>query len=240
MKKLALMAMIAMSVVACNSMDGQLTVQSSITLEKKTGLFGGGRDDVTIREGRYEATVNPTSSKNVNLELKVDGKKVKIPFSIAEGRSLPGHSGQVLIPSSESGQPYDLSVRSATQVSESGTYSRHESCVLGYNRVQRCRIVDGGQSCRNVPNQTCRRAPNGQVTCRDNGTYRRVCNDLPDRRECSYVDEPVYGSRQNYYVTVTEHKTVTAGLLEGSAQLASFVHRDSSSYERSVSSSACY
>lgn len=238
MKQLVAMAFIALSVVSCNSMDGDLNIQHSITLEKKSGLFGNGRKSVTISEGHYEATLNPTSSKNVNLELKVDGDKVKIPFSIPEGMSIPQGNSQAMLYASDSGQPYDLKIRSQTSSYDSSPYTSSESCVLGYDRVQRCETVPGATTCRDVPEHSCERRPNGNRVCRVTGT-RRICTEGPSRRECHMVDVPIYGSQLVTYVDTTTIQNVSAEIEEGSAILANFHHQNSSKSSHRVGTGAC-
>lgn len=240
MKKLALLAIIAMSVVACDSMKGNLEVSNSLTLEKKAGFLGRKREEVVITEGKYEAVLNPTSKKNVNLVLKVEGKKTKIPFAIPEGEFLPDHGGEVLIVSADSGQPYDLKVKTSTTSSQSGRYTRTESCVLRYDTVYRCYNEPGETECRTVPSPTnCSRDDDGVVTCSGNDT-RQVCHTRPGRQVCGNEQVAVYGSHQVDYVDVTTYKHVVASLLEGSSALAKFAHNSASTSSHSVGSSSCY
>lgn len=240
MKKLALLAIIALSVVACDSMKGDLSVSNSITVEKKSGFLGRKREVVTIEEGKYKAVLNPTSAKNVNLVLKVDGKKVKIPFAIPEGQSLPGYDGDLLIVAADSGQPYDLKIATSSTSSRSGTYSRSESCVLRYDSVYRCHTTPGDTECRDVPSPSnCSRDDDGVVTCTGNDT-RQVCHTRPGTTECGYENVAIYGSHQVDYVDVTTYRNVVASLVEGSASLANFAHASSSTSAHSVGSSTCY
>lgn len=240
MKQLLLMALVAMSVVACDSMKGDLEVESSLTLERKSGLFGRNRDTVVVPEGRYEAVLNPTSSKNVNLVLKVEGKKVKVPFSIPEGTQLPHYSGELLLESADSGQPYDLKIETSSTSHDSGRYSRTESCVLRYDSVYRCHTIPGETECRDVPSPSnCSRDDDGVVTCTGSDT-RQVCHTRPGRQECGYENVAVYGSQQVDYVDTTTYTHVVASLLEGSSSLAQFKHSRSSTSSHSVGASSCY
>lgn len=240
MKQLLMMAVIAMSVVACDSMKGEFAVSNSLTLEKKSGLFGRNRKSVVIPEGEYKAVLNPTSKKNVNLVIKVSGKKVKIPFALPEDVKLPASSGELLIPSADSGQPYDLKVSTSSTSSDSSPYSRSESCVVRYDSVYRCYTVPGETECREVPSPSnCSRDDDGVVTCSGNDT-RTVCHTRPGHQECGYENVPVYGSRVVEYVDTTIYTNVVAALLEGSSSLAKFKHSNSRTSSYEVGSSACY
>tara|TARA_R110000868_G_scaffold315755_1_gene576649 strand:- start:10253 stop:10978 length:726 start_codon:yes stop_codon:yes gene_type:complete len=240
MKKLAVLALIAMSVVACDSMKGDLSVKNAITVEKKSGFLGRKREVVTIEEGEYEAVLNPTSKTNVNLVMKVDGKKIKVPFAIEEGTRLPTYDGQLLVSSSESGQPYDLKIDTSSTSSRSGRYSRSESCVLRYESVYRCHTTPGETECRDVPSPSnCSRDDDGVVTCTGNDT-RQVCHTRPGTTECGYENVPVYGSQIVDYEDVTTYTNVMASLLEGSTSMAKFRHSRSSTSSHSVGSGPCY
>ncbi|PIP90361.1 MAG: hypothetical protein COW01_02835 [Bdellovibrionales bacterium CG12_big_fil_rev_8_21_14_0_65_38_15] len=239
MKKLMLLALASTLFVACDSMKGDLQVKSAITVEKKSGFLGRKRELITIEEGSYEAVLNPTSKTNINLVLKVDGKKAKIPFSVAPHQVLP-EDGKVVIHAADSGQPYDLEVNSDTTSSRSGEYSRTESCVLGYESVYRCHTTPGETECRDVPSPSnCSRDDDGVVTCTGNDT-RQVCHTRPGSTECGYEQEAIYGHHQVSYVDVTTYKNLKAFIVEGSAKLASFKHSSSSTSSHSVGSSACY
>ena len=238
--KLLLLGLMALSVVACDSMKGDLSVKSSLTLEKKSGLFGRQRESVVVPEGDYKSVLNPTSKKNVNLVLEVSGKKTKIPFAIPEGVTLPHYSGELLIESADSGQPYDLSIKTSSTSHDSGRYSRHESCILRYDSVYRCHTVPGETECRDVPSPSnCSRDDDGVVTCTGNDT-RQVCHTRPGHQECGYENVAVYGSQQVYYVDTTTYTHVVASLLEASTNLASFKHSRASTSSHVVDSGPCY
>lgn len=240
MRKLLLLAMASVLFVACDSMKGDLEVKNSITVEKKSGLFGRKREVITIEEGSYDAVLNPTSKTNINLVIKVDGKKAKIPFTVAPHQVLPDYDGKLVIESTDSGQPYDLEVSSNTTSSRSSEYTRSESCISGYDSVYRCHTIPGETECRDVPSPSnCSRDDDGVVTCTGNDT-RQVCHTRPGTTECGYEQVAIYGSQLVTYVDVTTYKNVEAFLLEGSSKLANFKHASASTSSHSVGSTTCY
>ncbi len=240
MRNIILLTIVSMLFVACDSIKGELSVKNAITLEKKSGFLGRKREEITIEEGSYEAVINPTSKTNINLVVKIDGKKAKIPFTVAPHQVLPDYEGKLVLESTDSGQPYDLEVNSNSTSSRSSEYTRSESCISGYDSVYRCYDVPGETECRNVPSPSnCSRDDDGVVTCSGNDT-RQVCHTRPGTTECGYEQVAIYGSQLVTYVDVTTYKNVEAFLLEGSAKLANFKHSSASTSSHSVGSTTCY
>ena len=240
MKKILPLIAVSFLVVACEDMKGNLSVREELTVQaKKTGLFQSGTKEAKIPVGSYEASINPTSKTNFNLEIKVNGKEKKIPFKIAEGTKIPEFDGQLDVLASESGQPYDLHADVKSDVS-SYDYDTTETCVAGYVPVRRCITHPAQSHCETRPaTQEChvdRRS--GQRVCREIPVTRN-CYTRPAYTDCRIVDEAVYGTQQVTKRKTTTVKNVVVDMLAAGAQVAQFNHTNTSSYTTTVGSSLC-
>jgi hypothetical protein len=239
MKRYLPLLAFAFLVVACDEMKGQLSVNEELTVQaKKTGLFHSGTKEAKIPAGSYEAKLNPTSKTSMNLELKVNGKDIKVPFKIKEGTTLPQFEGQVDVLAADSGQPYDLHADVKSDVN-SYDYDTTETCVAGYVPVRRCITHPGTTNCETRPaTRECHRNRQGEEVCHDVPATRN-CVTRPAYTECRIVDEAVYGSQR-----VTKRKTTTTrylvvDVLAAGAPVGQFNHSNTSSDTFTVSSSMC-
>jgi hypothetical protein len=240
MKKILPFIAFSFLLVSCDALQGQLSVKEELTVQaKKTGLFQSGTKEVKVPAASYEAKLNPTSKTSINLELKVNGKDVKIPFKIAEGTKLPEFDGQIDILASESGQAYDLHADVKSDVS-SYDFDTTETCVAGYIPVRRC-ITHPAES-------HCETRPAGEVCEVNRRTNERVCRQVPETRncvtrpaftDCNIVQEPIYGSQRVTKRNTTTVKHVVVDVLAAGAQVAQFNHSDSNTYTSTVSADLC-
>ncbi len=225
--------------VACDEMKGNLSVNEELTLKaKKTGLFQNGTKEVKVPAASYEAKLNPTSKTSMNLELKVNGKDIKVPFKIKEGTKIPEFDGQIDVLASDSGQPYDLHADVKSDV-RSYDYDTTESCVAGYIPVRRCVTHPGSTHCTT--------SPAGEV-CRTNHHGERVCTQMPETRHCTtrpaytdcrMIDEAVYGSQRVTKRNTTTVKNLVVDVLAAGRIVAQFNHQNTSNYTSTVDSSMC-
>lgn len=225
--------------VACDDMKGSLSVKEELTVRaKKTGLFQSGTKEAKIPAASYEAKLNPTSKTSMNLELKVNGKDLKIPFKIKEGTTIPEFSGQVDVLAADSGQPYDLHAEVDSDVS-SYDFDTTETCVAGYVPVRRCVTHPSTSHCTTRP---------AGEECRTNRRGERVCVQVPETRHCTtrpaytdcrIIDEAVYGTQLVTKRKTTTVKNLVVDVLAAGAQVAQFNHQNTSSYTSTVDSSLC-
>lgn len=225
--------------VACEDMKGQLSVKEELTVKaKKTGLFQSGTKEVKIPAAAYEAKLNPTSKTSMNLELKVNGKDIKVPFKIKEGTRIPEYDGQLDILSEESGQPYDLHADVKSDVS-SYDFDTTETCVAGYIPVRRCVTHPGTSHCTSIPaGEVCRTNRRGERICTQQPETRH-CTTRPAYTDCRIVDEAVYGSQRVTKRRTTTVKNLVVDVLAAGAQVAQFNHQNTSSYTSTVASDMC-
>lgn len=252
MKRLLPLALLGLSVLSCESMEGTLELSENITVKaKKTGLFQSGTKDVEVPAARYEAKLNPTSKTNIDLELKVNDKTKKIPFNIPKGTVLPDVEGKLDILSATSGQPYDLSVSVNTERS-SYNFDRNETCVVRYVPQRRCITTQASRSCRVVPaHQDCdRRGPRYDRPNRgDTADSGQVCRAVPEREECvvrpsvtncDIVQVAVYGTELVNYEKVTSTRQVAVEILAAGKNIGVFNHSKASSYDVAQGRGPCY
>jgi hypothetical protein len=239
MKKFLPLLAVSLLLVACDEMKGNLSVKEELTVKaKKTGLFHRGTKEVKIPASSYEAKLNPTSKTSMNLELKVNGKDIKVPFQIPEGTKIPEFEGQIDVLASDSGQPYDLHADVKSDVS-SYDFDTTETCVAGYVPVRRCVTHPATSHCETRP---------AQEVCNTNHAGERVCRQVPETRncvsrpaytDCRIIDEAIYGSQRVTKRQTTTVKNLVVDVLASGAQVAQFNHQNTSSYTSTVDSSAC-
>ncbi len=225
--------------IACEDMKGTLSVNEELTVKaKKTGLFQSGTREAITPAASYEAKLSPTSKTNLNLELKVNGKELKIPFKIAEGTKIPEFEGQIDVLSTESGQPYDLHADVKSEVS-SYDFDTTETCIAGYIPVRRCITHPSRSHCEDRAATTeCHRNRRGETVCRDIPATRH-CVTRPAYTDCRIIDEAVYGSQRVSKRRTTTVKNLVVDVLAAGAQVAQFNHQNTSSYTSTIGSSLC-
>ncbi len=240
MKKILPLIAFSFLMVACEDMKGSLSVREELSVKaKKTGLFQSGTKDVKIPVASYEAKLSPSSKTSMNLELKVGGKDVKIPFKIKEGTKIPEFDGQIDILASDSGQQYDLHADVKSDVS-SYDFDTTETCVAGYIPVRRCITHPGTSHCTTTPagEQCHENRRTGVRECRSVPETRH-CTTRPAFTECNMVNEAVYGSQRVTKRKTTTVKNLVVDVLAAGTQVAQFNHQNTSSYTSTVDSSMC-
>ncbi|MFL5784566.1 MAG: hypothetical protein ACJ76H_08165 [Bacteriovoracaceae bacterium] len=239
MKKILPIVAATFLLVACDEMKGQLSVNEELTVQaKKTGLFQSGTKEAKIPAASYEAKLNPTSKTSINLELKVNGKDIKVPFKFKEGTTIPQYDGQLDILSADSGQPYDLhaDVKSETN---SYDFDTTETCVAGYVPVRRCVTHPAESHCETTPaRHECHTNRQGTEECRDIPETRN-CVTRPSYTDCQMISEPVYGSQRVTKRNTTTRRYVVVDVLAAGKDVAQFNHSDSNTYTSTVSADMC-
>jgi hypothetical protein len=239
MKKFIPLLAFSILLVACDEMKGQLSVGEELTVKaKKTGLFQNGTKEVKIPAASYEAKLNPTSKTSMNLELKVNGKDIKVPFKIKEGTKIPEFDGQIDVLASDSGQAYDLHADVKSDVS-SYDFDTTETCVAGYIPVRRCITHPGATSCTTTPaGEACHTNRQGERVCVQRPETRN-CVTRPAYTECHMIDEAVYGSQRVTKRNTTTVKNLVVDVLAAGRVVAQFNHQNTSNYTSTVDRSMC-
>jgi hypothetical protein len=239
MKKILPIVAAAFLLVACDEMKGQLSVKEELTVQaKKTGLFHSGTKEAKIPAAVYDAKLNPTSKTSMNLELKVNGKDIKVPFKIKEGTQLPEYDGQVDILAADSGQPYDLHADVKSETS-SYDFDTTETCVAGYVPVRRCVTHPATSHCESTAaRRECHTNRQGVEECRDIPATRN-CVTRPAYTDCQIISEPIYGSQRVTKRSTTTRKYLVVDVLAAGNEVAQFNHSDSNTYTSTVSADMC-
>lgn len=239
MKKFLPLLAFSFLLVACDDMKGNLSVTEELTVKaKKTGLFQRGTKEVKIPAAVYEAKLNPTSKTSMNLELKVNGKDIKVPFKIPEGTKIPEFDGQVDVLAAASGQPYDLHADVKSDVS-SYDYDTTETCVAGYIPVRRCVTHPGTTHCTTSPaGEVCRTNRRGERVCTVRPATRH-CTTRPAYTDCRMINEAVYGSQRVTKRNTTTVKHLVVDVSAAGTMVAQFNHTNTSNYTSTVDSSMC-
>lgn len=135
MKKIGLMAVLAMLFVGCEKIDGTLNVVESFTLKSSKN------NTITVNPGSYNTELKINSSKKITLNL-LDSK---FEFTLPKG-TLP-ENGEFSVKSAVTGQPVDIKGVVATQVTNSPVRQTTRGCYY------------------QMPIQVCNPTPNGGVVC---------------------------------------------------------------------------
>lgn len=240
MRKLFPLLAFTFLLVACEDIKGNLNVNEELSLKaKKTGLFQSGTKDVKVPAGSYEAKLSPSSKTSMNLELKVNGKEIKVPFKVREGTKIPEYDGVLDILAQDSGQPYDLHADVKSDVS-SYDFDTTETCVAGYIPVRRCITHPGTTHCTSMPSgEVCRTGRRGERVCTQQPATRH-CTTRPAYTDCRMIDEAVYGSQNVAKRRTTTVKNLVVDVLAAGRIVAQFNHQNTSSYTSTIGSSMCY
>ncbi len=239
MKKFLPLIAFSFLMVACEDMKGTLSVKEELTVKaKKTGLFQSGTKEAKIPASSYEAKLSPSSKTSMNLELKVNGKDIKVPFKIKEGTKIPEFDGQIDILATDSGQQYDLHADVKSDVS-SYDFDTTETCVAGYIPVRRCVTHPSTSHCTTSPaGEICRTNHHGERVCVQQPETRH-CTTRPQYTDCQIINEAVYGSQRVTKRKTTTVKNLVVDVLAAGTQVAQFNHQNTSSYTSTVDSSMC-
>ncbi len=180
-----------LSIVACNELDGTLTLRRSINVLDKKGKT------VALNNGSYRAEFEyDEGDREIKLEIKdaIEGKKdVEMKIRVPAGTQVPRGNGPIDLIGSEIGQNFDLHGDLQTVQTQTERQRGYESCTYS-DREYICRQV-----CRDV---------GGGGRGRD-GRGRREC-----RRECGYEYVTRTGSQDVEFHYVTTQVDVRAQLVD--------------------------
>jgi PBP1b-binding outer membrane lipoprotein LpoB len=165
MKFIISLSTIALLIVGCNKLEGQLNVTTDFKLKSSKG------DMNTISVGTHNADLDKKSlSKKIVLRLNNNSDE-KYEFKIPDGAKIPSN-GNFSLKSSEIGQAVDLNGAVDTQVTRSQTRDEFQSCTY------------------TEPYTVCSPSgPNGQTVCQ---TYMRTVNGSQwVRYYDEYIDQKI-------------------------------------------------
>jgi len=141
MKNLTLVILGAASLVAlsgCDNVGGQLKVRKALV-----AVVDG--QAATIPAGTYNATIEGSANifkTQISLDLALKGGTGHILFNVPSGVAVPKEDGELKLTAAQSGQPFDMDGKIATNVQEGSVQSGVESCTRNETE-QRC----DGSSC---------------------------------------------------------------------------------------------
>lgn len=119
MKLLLPVMLIALSLVGCVKIEGQLNISKDLKLVNSKGVAH------LLKVGTYSADIDAQSSKKFTLRLNNDSDE---KFVFSHSGNIP-NNGPFSISSKVSGQPVDLNGDVATVVKNSNTQSATQSCT---------------------------------------------------------------------------------------------------------------
>lgn len=138
----------------CKSITGQLDVNQTFTAISEKNTSGCGPDRtpwsppcdetdgvVKINEGMYDAKINFLSKSKLEIEVKQNNSSKKFQVKIPSSVSIP-KNGEFQIPSSKSGQTFDLT----------GAVKTVEVKSKNFQDWERCRVIREEVICRPVGN----------------------------------------------------------------------------------------
>ena len=135
---------------ACDPFEGVISVNQQMTVKssEKTPGCNPGDDpwcdqivNVTIPAGDHNAKLDFVSRNQIQLNLKINGKKKQLNLDLPKKLNVPDN-GPWEITSADLGQDFGAAGNTATQVTDSDTYRGWESCTY-----QRSEVVCTPQGC---------------------------------------------------------------------------------------------
>lgn len=136
---------------ACDPFEGVISVKQPMTVKssEKTPGCNPGEDpwgcnqivNVTVPAGDHSAKLDFVSRDQIQLNLKVNGKKKQLNLDLPKKLNVPDN-GAWEISAANLGQEFGAQGNSATQVTDSDTYRGWESCTY-----QRQEVVCTPQGC---------------------------------------------------------------------------------------------
>jgi hypothetical protein len=135
MKKLIPVLLLGMLGVACDDLQGTLSVQAPLALKTK-------KETITLNPGSQSAKFDLDEGDR-EIEIKVKdarGKEKKGIIKYPAGMTIPKYSGTFTVTAAQSGQSFDLSGEINTDVDEGPSIDTTESCTYT-KEVERCRQV---------------------------------------------------------------------------------------------------
>lgn len=143
-------------VLGCDPVDGNLTVTKKFTVKKMTDpqclndAFSCMNQDENqqVETGSYDMKLDIDSKKSLFLQISKKWTLIKLELNMPENKSVPS-TGELKLSASDSGQPFDFTIKSQTDITNSSMQNGSESCS---ERVQTevCYIVPG-----NPPTKKC-------------------------------------------------------------------------------------
>lgn len=142
-----------LGLIGCDPVEGDLIVKESFTIKKtiepcndySSNCFNQ-NDQQAIEAGGYDMKMD-VESKNV-LSLIISKKWVlhKLELKIPDSKYVPS-TGELVLSSQESGQPFDFKMNSKTDISETETQQGSESCTESV-QIEQCYVVPGTPATR--------------------------------------------------------------------------------------------
>ena len=224
MKSVASLIVLSMMAVSCINLEGNLSVNQSMSVRTKGGFLNLKNKTIKLEAGNYRADLKVKSEKNFMLKVSSDRyDELNIPIKAKKDFSIPDN-GPITISGSDINQPFDLAGNVATNVSNSDIIKANESCT--YERTERrCEKI-----CTPIRNEGPVRGQepgrNGERHDRDGDGRNENC-----RIECRDVIITLNGNRYVEYHTRTVEKSLAAKLLStnSKSELATFSGKDFSS-----------
>ena len=121
---------------ACDPFEGVISVKQQMIVKSSENSAGCNPGDgswcdqivnVTIPVGDHSAKLDFASRNQIQLKLKINGKKMQINLDLPKKLNVPDN-GNWEITAADLGQDFSAQGNSVTQVTESGTYRGYESC----------------------------------------------------------------------------------------------------------------
>jgi hypothetical protein len=110
-----LFCILALMMVSCETITGDLTVLSTLTFE----------DGTTVNPGTIKANIK---AKKRSLTLNLPNEE-SVKFKIPKDAGLPSRNGDITLSQSEIKQPYDLEGRVNTTTTDSDSRRDYERCT---------------------------------------------------------------------------------------------------------------
>ena len=218
MKNLFGLLLISAVAASCVNLNGQLNVQSSMAIKKRSGFLNLSTKTVTLEPGSYSSELKLKSDKNFVLRIRSnkDDSEIIVPIKSKNNLNIPD-TGAINVTSNEISQPFDLNGSIKTNYSDSPTIRSTESCSI-YRVERRCEKICRTTRIPTPPRGHDRDDRNGKGDDRREGGREEtrcdiVCRDIsisfPGIR---YVDYHTRFTSRDLNVTLNDVKS--------SAQLA--------------------
>jgi len=151
MIKLLLISIMALTLAACNGLEGVFTANQQLS-------FNSGDSKTDIRKGKYNAELQyKTDSRKMIINLKnynENGSNKSIKIKIPAGVDFPLENGQVFVQAEDINQAYDLDGKVTTVTTTSERVHDWQRCTYpSYVHV-------------------CHRGPDGRVYCHNETIWR--------------------------------------------------------------------
>ena len=128
MKKAFVLLGVLLLSVSCVELNGNLQVQESLSMKKKSGFLNLKTKTIKIEPGSYRAEIKIKSQKNINLELSGGSLgEVDIPIKSDDNLNIP-LNGQFYIEGKKIEQPFNVSGNITTTVDHYGYTDTVEKC----------------------------------------------------------------------------------------------------------------